>query len=54
VLFWNPTIEGYEWTAVTMGAFDSPTGARLAKHTFVGDKGDYYDITDGLPQSQSF
>jgi hypothetical protein len=53
-LFWNPTIEGYEWIAVAMGAFDSPTGTRLAKHTFVADKGDYYDIDDGLPQSQSF
>ena len=51
-LFWNPTIEGYEWTAVAMGAFDSPTGTRLAKHTFMGDKGDYYEIDDGLPQGQ--
>ena len=53
-LFWNPTIEGYEWIAVAMGAFDSPTGTRLAKHTFVGDKGEYYAIDDGLPQSQSY
>jgi len=52
--FWNPTIDGYEWTAVAMGAFDSPTGVRLAKHTFVGDKGDYYDIDDGLPQSLDY
>lgn len=53
-LFWNPTIEGYEFIAVAMGAFDSPTGTRLAKHTFVGDKGDYYEIDDGVPQSQSY
>ena len=53
-LFWNPTIEGYEFIAVAMGALDSPTGTRLAKHTFVGDKGDYYEINDGLPQSQSY
>ena len=53
-LFWNPTKEGYEFIAIGMGAFESPTGARLAKHTFVGDKGDYYDIDDGLPQSQSY
>ena len=53
-LFWNPTIEGYEFTAISMGAFDSPTGTRIAKHTFVGDKGDYYEIDDGLPQSQSY
>jgi hypothetical protein len=53
-LFWRPTIEGYEWIGIAMGLFDSPTGTRLAKHTFVRDKGDYYDIDDGLPQSQSY
>ena len=53
-LFWNPNIEGYQYIAVAMGAFDGPTGTRLAKHTFVADKGDYYDINDGLPQSQGF
>jgi hypothetical protein len=53
-LFWNPDIEGYEYIAIAMGLFDSPTGIRLGKHTFVGDKGEYYDIDDGLPQSASF
>lgn len=53
-LFWNPTIDGYEWIAVAMGLFDSPTGTKLAKHTFVGNKGDYYDITDGVPQSDGY
>lgn len=53
-MFWHPTIEGYEFIAVAMGAFDPPTGARLARHTFVGDKGDYYDIDDGLPQSKDY
>lgn len=53
-LFWKPTIEGYQFTAVAMGLFDGPTGLRLAKHTFVGDKGDYYDIGDGVPQSEGY
>lgn len=53
-LFWKPNMEGYQWTAVAMGLFDPPTGSRLSKHTFVGDKGDYYDIDDGLPQSLGF
>nr|WP_234818668.1 hypothetical protein [Sinorhizobium fredii] len=53
-LFWKPTIEGYEFTAVAMGLFDGPTGLHLSKHTFVGEKGDYYEITDGLPQSDSY
>jgi hypothetical protein len=53
-LFWSPTIAGYDWIAVAMGLLDTPSGLRLAKHTFVGDKGDYYDITDGLPQSDAY
>lgn len=53
-LFWSPIIEGYEFIAVAMGLFDSPTGTRLAKHTFVGDKGDYYDIKDDVPHSESY
>jgi hypothetical protein len=48
VLFWDP--EGRDRIAVAMGAFDAPTGTRLGKHIFVADKGDYYDIADGLPQ----
>jgi hypothetical protein len=53
-LFWNPTIDGYEFIGIAMGAFEAPTGVRLAKHVFVGDKGDYYEIDDGLPQSQCY
>jgi hypothetical protein len=50
VLFWDPF--GKDWTSVAMGAFDSPTGTRLAIHIYVAEKGDYYDIADGLPQNQ--
>ena len=53
-LFWQPNMEGYEWTAVAMGVFDGPTGTQLAKHTFVGDKGDYYEIADGVEQSEEY
>jgi hypothetical protein len=35
---------------VAMGAFDGKTDTKLSKHIFVTDKGDYYDIADGLPQ----
>lgn len=54
ILFWRPTRAGYAWTSVSMGVFDRPTGTRLAKHTFVGEKGDYYEIADGLPQNEAF
>ena len=53
-LFWKPTIDGYEFTSVAMGLFELPTGMRLAKHIFVKDKGDYYDIGDNLPKSEQF
>jgi hypothetical protein len=49
-LFWDPIFR--DFIAIAMGAFDKPTGTRLAKHIFVADKGDYYDISDGLPQNQ--
>lgn len=47
-LFWDPI--GREKIGVAMGAFDKPTDTRLHIHIFVADKGDYYDITDDLPQ----
>ncbi len=49
-LFWDPVPR--DFIAIAMGAFDKPTGARMSKHIFVADKGDYYDIGDGLPQHQ--
>lgn len=49
-LFWDPVHR--DWIAIAMGAFDAPTGTRMSKHIFVADKGDYYDIADGLPQNQ--
>jgi len=53
-LFWNPIIEEYKWTAVAMGCIDTPLSLKISKHTFVGDKGDYYEITDDALQSQGF
>ena len=48
-LFWD--VDGRSRLAIAMGAIDQPTGTHLAKHIFVADKGDYYDIVDGLPQT---
>lgn len=49
-LFFDPP--HLDWIGVAMGAFDGPTDTKLAIHIFVADKGDYYDIADGLPQNQ--
>ena len=48
-LFFEPFKK--DWMGVAMGAFDKPTGTQLGIHIFVAEKGDYYDITDGLPQN---
>jgi hypothetical protein len=52
VLFWDR--EGRETIAIAMGAFESPTETKLAKHIFVANKGDYYEIADGLPQIEQW
>lgn len=47
-LFWQADKKDY--TAIFAGSLDEGAGVRLAAHIFVADKGDYYDIADGLPQ----
>ncbi|MEP1207411.1 MAG: GFA family protein [Rhizobiaceae bacterium] len=49
-LFFDPP--HLDWIAIAMGAFDGPTQTKLERHIFVADKGDYYDIADGLPQNE--
>lgn len=47
-LFWQR--DGSSIIDVAAGAIDNPTGLRLQGHIFTANKGDYYDIADGLPQ----
>lgn len=49
-LFWDPLYR--DWIGIAMGAFERPTATSLAVHSFVADKGDYYEIADGVPQKQ--
>jgi len=48
-LFFDPPAR--DWIGIAMGAFDAPTSTPLAMHIFVAEKGDYYEIADGLPQN---
>ena len=48
-LFFDPIHR--DWTSVAMGALDTPSQTRLHMHIFVSEKGDYYEIADGLPQN---
>lgn len=39
--------------SIMAGTLDGPTGLRLKGHIYCADKGDYYDIADGLPQTMA-
>jgi hypothetical protein len=47
-LFWEA--DGKDEISIAAGTLDGATGLETAAHIFVADKGDYYDIADGLPQ----
>jgi hypothetical protein len=51
-LFWDPS--GYDWIAIAMAHSMRRTNTHLDGHIFVSEKGDYYEITDGLPQREGF
>ena len=46
-LFFDPPAK--DWIGVFMGAFDGATETHTELHIFVAEKGDYYEICDGLP-----
>ncbi len=47
-LFWDDSAR--DEIDILAGTLDAPTGLVLVDHIFVADKGDYYEIADGLPQ----
>jgi hypothetical protein len=47
-LFW--AYDGEAEISVMAGAFDAPTDLKMGYHIFCADKGDFYEITDGLPR----
>lgn len=47
-LFWEPDMGGT--TSIGCGTLSLPTGLSTQEHIYMADKGDYYDINDGLPQ----
>lgn len=48
-LFWD--VVGRDHVSIFAGTLDGPTGLETSHHIFCADKGDYYEITDGLPQT---
>lgn len=51
-LFYRPIDSDH--VSVAVGSLEGPTGTHLRRHIFVGSKGDYYDIADGLPQFETW
>lgn len=48
-LFWKHDEE--DFTSILAGSIDGVSGLEITRHIYVGDKPDWYDITDGKPQS---
>lgn len=51
-MFWDESVR--DTVSVLAGNIDDTDGLSVKGHIFVKDKGDYYDITDGLPQYAKF
>ena len=47
-LFWR--MDSEDTISFSLGSLEMPTGLSLEKHIFVKDKGDYYEIADGVRQ----
>jgi hypothetical protein len=47
-LFWEPTPLTH--MSISAGSLNEPTGLKVSEHLCAAQKGDYYEITDGLPQ----
>ena len=47
-LFWQA--DDADHVSIMAGAFDGEPGLKMAYHIFCADKGDFYEINDGLPQ----
>ncbi|MBB3311879.1 hypothetical protein FHT78_003655 [Rhizobium sp. BK196] len=47
-LFWQGL--GRPVISIMAGAFDEPNGLSFGYHIFCADKGNFYEIADGLPQ----
>ena len=48
---WDPDPDNY---GLAMGTLDDDPGVRPSYHIFVGSKAPWYDITDNLPQFDTF
>lgn len=51
-MFWDDAAR--DTVSILAGSVDDTAGLEVKGHIFVAEKGDYYEITDGLPQYEKF
>ena len=51
-LFWRLKDESHQ--SILAGSLDGETGLKTSHHIYVADKKDYYEITDGVPQYDTY
>ena len=51
-LFWQA--DDASTISLGAGALDNPTGVKIEYHIYCADKGDFYEIADGLPQHKAW
>jgi hypothetical protein len=51
-MFWDEAKR--DTVSILAGSIDDTAGITVQGHIFVAEKGDYYEITDGLPQFDEF
>lgn len=49
-LFWERI--GADTISIACGSLEPPSGVKIVGHIFMSGKGDYYEVTDGLPQRE--
>ena len=47
-LFWEPF--EFDATGIVAGSLDGPTGLKTIGNIFVGEKADFYELSDDLPR----
>lgn len=51
-MFWDAA--DFETISILAGSLDNSAGLEVKGHIFTAQKGDYYDINDGLPQYETY
>lgn len=51
-MFWDA--HSFDTVSILAGSIDAPQGLAVKGHIYVAQKGDYYEITDGLPQYDTY